>query len=75
MPNARIHNDRAHVGVRNDSPNISVSSFQTGHTGHTQDDVNPGMPIGLLLVLTHAIHFHPDNPLSSERPNVYITNA
>ena len=70
MPNVRIKNSIANVGIKYSTPNVRASSFQTTRTGDPASVA--GSPIGLLLALTYAqtgaLGFYGDF-----RPNVRIT--
>lgn len=52
MPNARIYNSVANIGIKSQNPNVRVSSFQTTRSG--EGAIAVGTPIGLLLLLTYS---------------------
>lgn len=79
MPNARLENTLANVGIKKPIVNARVSSFQTGVlTPGTTTSVFAGTPIGLLLALTYpsdmVIVVTPPVYRGDQRPNVRITS-
>lgn len=82
MPNARIHNRQANVGIHNRVPNIRVSSFQTGVLTEGASGVvsiTAGTPLGILLTLTYATDQTSGATAltyrGDYRPNVRITSV
>lgn len=72
MPNTRITKTIVNAKIRNESPNVRVSSFQTGIL--VQGPLIPaGSPIGLLLALTYAQDTQVASTFRGDyRPNVRI---
>ena len=69
--NSRVSNTIPNSRRSNDSPISRISSFQTGRTG---DDIIPGSPIGLLLVLTYSERFT-SRTYGEFRPTSRIVNV
>ena len=70
MPNARVDSPTPNARIGYGRLNARVSAFQTGRTNDQQ--ILPGMPIGLLLALTYA-ESHSVADYGDFRPNVRIT--
>ena len=69
MINSKVFNSIPNARAVNAIPQAAVSSFQTTKAG---DFITPGMPIGLLLVLTYAEQSQAGGSYSDFRPNASI---
>lgn len=74
MPNVRIHNTVANVGLRGSLPNVRVS--HSGGASIPALTIPTGTPIGLLLALTYAADVGvPAKFFSDMRPNVRLMSV
>jgi len=67
MPHIRTSNPVPNIRDYSATPNLRISSFQTGRAG---DVIPAGTPIGLLLALTRAVKESASTSYSDFRPTV-----